>query len=193
MKSTLISNAEQRPESRISRAIVKEIWNFFSLIEFYKLKFNKTSMNAYLVDWGLLRAFSNMKRQYTVIYLTPKTRLCLFATILTWQAEAPLLSVTSIYFRIRSYNVNPILEIVGTYLKKSDIWQMLVCEFQNALCLARGTKLTKSTIVWWGCSMCWSMTMTFASCHWILKTNDGLLLLERLTVHSWPSEHWQNI
>lgn len=41
--------------------------------------------------------------------------------------------------------------------------------------------------------MCWSMTMTFASCHWILKTNDGLLLLERLTVHSWPSEHWQNI
>lgn len=89
MKSTLISNAEQRPESRISRAIVKEIWKFFSLIEFYKLKFNKTSMNAYLVDRDLLRAFSNMKRQYTVIYLTPKTRLCLFATILTWQAEAP--------------------------------------------------------------------------------------------------------
>lgn len=41
MKSTLISNAERRPESRISQAIVKEIWKFFSLIEFYKLKFNK--------------------------------------------------------------------------------------------------------------------------------------------------------
>lgn len=79
MKSTLISNAERRPESRISQAIVKEIWKFFSLIEFYKLKFNKTSMITYLVGQGLLRAFSNMKRQYTVIYLTPKTRLCLFA------------------------------------------------------------------------------------------------------------------
>lgn len=55
MKSTLISNAEQRPESRISRAIVKEIWKFFSLIEFYKLKFNKTSMNAYLVDRDLFK------------------------------------------------------------------------------------------------------------------------------------------
>lgn len=120
MKSTLISNAERRPESRISQAIVKEIWKFFSLIEFYKLKFNKTSMITYLVGQGLLRAFSNMKRQYTVIYLTPKTRLCLFATILTWQTEAPVyqwllyimgLEVTTLYWE-NGWNV----------FWKSDIW-----------------------------------------------------------------------